>query len=420
MKQLSLFAMLLCLLAGPARAATLSGTISSVTTCAGVAGQKVYVRDSFSTFTDSAVTNSSGVYSINIPSTVSIPMTLFMTTSSCGTSTSYGAAYTGADVLVNLAVCGNGKGVIGAVMLSDSVYPGPSIIYLIRRDVNPTTMDTTLTAVDSVYSSSFGYFNLRLPCVPTGTYLLKGALMPAHSRYANYLPAYANDSSISWRGATPLTTAQLNNSPIFTTQYTYIHLPMGINPGGTAFIGGSVLLGANKGTAVGDPLAKRILILTNSGTNKPVAYTYSDAAGKFQFSNIAYGTYKLFGDAMGKNNPALTVTVSATQKTINNIVFEESSKAFTGHFNNVSVGGVSGLTGVSVFPNPVADFVQVAGLAAINGSKTILLSSMTGAVISSQIIAQGDATVATSSLPAGIYLLQVRTDAGSAAFRIVK
>jgi hypothetical protein len=74
---------------------------------------------------------------------------------------------------------------------------------------------------------------------------------------------------------------------------------------------------------------------------------------------------------------------------------------------------------VSIFPNPVTDFVGVQGLSSIGGDKTIVLSSVTGAEISRQTVSN-DASISTATLPAGIYLLQVQTEAGSASFRIVK
>jgi hypothetical protein len=193
----------------------------------------------------------------------------------------------------------------------------------------------------------------------------------------------------------------------------------GTNPGGPGVIGGSVLVGANKSTAVGDPLSSRLLLLTDNA-GLPVAYTYSDASGQFQFPNLAYGTYKIFGDAWGKTNPALTVTISAAKPSITDVVFEENNKTFKGHIGGLNVSGAA-LSGVAVYPNPVTDHVQFSGLSSIGGAKTIVLSDVTGAVVSRLVVEQnGNASISTAALPAGIYMLQLQTTEGSASYKIVK
>jgi hypothetical protein len=196
----------------------------------------------------------------------------------------------------------------------------------------------------------------------------------------------------------------------------------GVNPGGAGFIGGSVVLGANKGAAVGDPLAKREIILTNAATGAAVAYTYSDAAGKFQFTNLAYGTYKLFGDVWGKKNPPLTVTISQGKGSVNNVVFEENSKDFTGRIGALSVNGFNPqLAAISVYPNPANDYVHVDGLGAIKGPKVLTLSAINGAVIATQTTDAGQSgQFSTSSLSPGIYLLRVQTEVGLVQLKIVK
>ncbi len=233
----------------------------------------------------------------------------------------------------------------------------------------------------------------------------------AYPSYSSYLPTYYT-SSLNWSGATALSIANLTSSA------TNVSLISGTNPGGPAFVGGSVILGANKTAGVGAPLSKRILILTKS-SGEAIGYVYSDASGKFQFPNLPYGSYKIFGDAAGKANPQLSFTLSAASPRITDIVFEENSKSFTGHLNNVGVAGTT-LEALSVYPNPATAAVQVRGLEAIKGSKTLTLSTTTGALISRQVVETGNAVIATDNLPAGIYLLQVQTAQGNASFRIVK
>src|SRR5690606_22352752 len=101
------------------------------------------------------------------------------------------------------------------------------------------------------------------------------------------------------------------------------------------------------------------------------------------------------------------------------VVFEENDATFKGSIGSLRVHGPA-LSGVTVSPNPVTDYVQLAGLGAISGSKTIVLTDVTGAVISRHTIDGGTASISTAALPAGMYLLQLHTGEGAASFRIVK
>jgi hypothetical protein len=422
MKQISFFALFLFFFIANSNAATVSGTVTNIVTGKPQPNMQVLIADSLGSpaYYASATTNSSGVYSFTLPASVSIGDKLTVVMSdSCYYYFSASYTYTGANIVHNFSAC---PGPTGPYFLTGRFsLPGATATtmrhftaYIISMQYDPVIMDTTLTIVDSIVTSSiYPRFYKSYNSLPVGTLFVKVALNPLDSEYVNYLPTYY-DSVLQWSSARALTLTNFTKP-----NRTDIVMKRGINPGGPGFIGGSVVLGANKSTAVGDPLNKRILILTNAATGQPVAYGYSDASGKFQFPNLAYGTYKIFGDAAGKKNPPLTVTLSAAQKSVSNIVFEENNKKFEGHFGNVGIGSVNSLPGVSVFPNPVTDFVRVQGLSSIGGEKTIVLSSMTCAEISRQTVSN-DASISTATLPAGIYLLQVQTEAGSASFRIAK
>lgn len=421
MKQTLLLVLSLLCLVNKAHANTVSGTVASSTTCAPLSGVVVYAFDSTRSWKDSAVTNASGFYSINIPSTLYTAAggTLMVSTSTtsnwtiykpgldahCNLITSNGTTW---GVVYGDAVLGSGLGNIQAAKL-----------WLIRRDVNPTTLDTVLTAIDSnIYVTRFSpaqtdanMFRFMVPCVTASDrYLVKAALLPSDPAYMSYMPTYS-DSALSWNADTAIS--------ISASPFVHIYMKQGVNPGGPGFIGGSVLLGANKSAGVGDPLNHRILFLTTS-TGKGIGYTYSDASGKFSFSNLPLGTYKIFGDAPGKTNPALTLTLSQTNSSVSDVIFEENSKKFEGHLGTTGVSITQGLAGISVYPNPVKDVVRVQGLEAIEGSKTLVLTNLAGLELSRHQISMGEGNISTAALPSGIYLLEVRTNAGNTYFRIVK
>jgi hypothetical protein len=272
--------------------------------------------------------------------------------------------------------------------------------------------------VDSNVLTTSGSFSFTRLCAPNDTFLIKAALMSGNSQYANYLPSY--DSSLNWSTARRYYGSNFTSSA--TSGYN-IYLFPGSNPGGAGFIGGSVLVGANKQAAVGDPLAAREMILTNATTGAPVAYTYSDASGKFSFSNIGVGTYKLFGDSWGLYNIPLTVSVTSTNLSVSNIVFEENynENTFKGHFTT-AVNNVSGpLAGASVYPNPATSTISLKGISQIKGSKTATLRNLVGATLATQTFADGQAVkMSIETLPAGTYVLQLNTEVGAASFTVVK
>jgi hypothetical protein len=296
--------------------------------------------------------------------------------------------------------------------------------------INTATADTTIAAIDSFITDNYGFFGKDYASFATAwpnSMRIKAALDPGDANYADYLPTYYSDSigfrtprpeneygnTLSWRDARPLSSAELTAAEIAVNM---IH---GTNPGGPGFIGGSVLLGANKSAAVGDPLSSRLLILTKS-TGEAVAYIYSDANGHFSFPSVPLGSYRIFGDALGKSNPALDLTLTAAQNRINDIVFEENSKKFEGHRSGLAVSGQPSMEGISIFPNPAHDFLTLQGLSGITGDKTIVLLNMTGAEISRQTNAKDEAVVRMAELPAGIYLLRVQSAEGVATFKVTK
>src|SRR4051794_29950092 len=104
MKKLSLLGLLLCLLCGFARAATVSGTVTFATTALPVAGQKVYVMDTLTMWLDSAITNSSGAYSVTLPASLPTPAPMLMYATGCGVYHSNKTMYTGSGLTWNFSV----------------------------------------------------------------------------------------------------------------------------------------------------------------------------------------------------------------------------------------------------------------------------------------------------------------------------
>lgn len=419
MKHIPLLAFLLCLGGVGAVAATLSGSVTVMNSGTPVVNHIVYVSDSLNLWRDSALTNSSGIYTFNVPGSIVTGNRLLVQTMGCTSTLSQRVYPNGSNLTASFFGCNpqipTGDTLRGTVSLAGpSGNNGQARIYVILKTFDSVNSSWMLHPIDSFLTAASGGSFVRVYASSFfgGQLLLKAALLPGHPTYASYLPTYFGNST-SWSGATAVGMVSFNTS-------TYnISMVAGTNPGGPGFIGGSVILGANKTSGTGDPLSGRILILANSA-NKPVAYAYSDATGHFEFRNIALGAYKIYGDAGGKTNPALTLTLTSSAQRITNVIFDENSTSFVGRFGSLGMQVPAALAALKVFPNPATTHVQIDGLAAIKGEKTITLQTVTGAVVSTHIVFGGTASIATDALPAGTYLLRVVTESGTASFRILK
>lgn len=382
-----------------------------------VAGQTV-TASTLNNWNASATTDANGDYSIDVPDTMSIntyiDIGLYATT--CMMQYSDSVVWQQQDFESNFTICvpppppsyyvtgqvtANGQGI------------DAGIVYLINEEYDQVNQTYFLTAIDSVYTDTMqGYYYFTLPNTVTGTLKLKAAILPNTPGYADYLPTYYT-SSLNWNGTNVTTIPSNANST------ANIALLAGTNLGGPAFIAGDVLQGANKSTAPGDPLAGRILILTDDA-DVPVAYTYSDANGHFEINNLAYGSYKLFGDVWNIANPAIQFTLSATNPSLTTIEFQENSESFDGALWPASVTSVE-LSNVSVYPNPVSDVLNVQGLDKVEGAKTITMTSISGAVVYNQTYQQNEkVSIAVSGLSSGMYMLQINSVKGNATYKIVK
>jgi hypothetical protein len=372
-----------------------------------------------------AYTDSFGHYSYSVPSGWNIPNGTAVYTSlyACGAYQHHTNAVSGATITSNFVICAPPAPtykIKGNVTYSpDSIGMDSGIVYIIRTHYDSVVTNSwILTLVDSVPTDIVGNYSATL--TTPGQYLVKAAMTPYSAGYSTNLPTYYTGApsfsgSLNWSGATPVNLTGVSNN-------VNIQLIGGTNPGGPGFVGGSVLLGANKTTAVGDPLSNRELLLTDMNNNA-VAYTYSDANGKFMLSDLPYGSYKLFGDRMGLQNPALMVTLDANNKGFTNIVFSENSTSFTGSYlPAASVKELSAnLQQVKAYPNPVANTLNVSGLDRIEGAKTLQITNLNGQVMYSEVVnGKGIVTINTGSLASGLYLLQIQTSEGTSYLKVTR
>ena len=160
--------------------------------------------------------------------------------------------------------------------------------------------------------------------------------------------------------------------------------------------------------------------LTNGSTSAAISgqtvYLADSNWTGFSFSNLPYGTYKLFGDAWGKTNPVLTVTLSAAMPSINNVKFEENSTTFKGTLNSLSVPIHTSNT-IGLYPNPARDVLQLVG---VPGAVSVSLHNVFGVLIRQVAVNNGSAlSIPVADLHAGMYYAEIQSPGTSVSRQVI-
>ena len=274
-------------------------------------------------------------------------------------------------------------------------------VYLIEHDVAAGT----LTAIDSQLVSSTpnnwgGFYSFT--GVADGGYLVKAAAEVGSDQYDNYLPTYYT-SVLFWDEATTIVVPG-NVGALYN-----IDMVSGTNPGGPGFIAGLIIDGANfTGGQVevrgdGDPLADvSILLLTENDV--PITHAVSNDQGEFEFPNLAWGTYKLVVEVLGKEQGIKFITIGPDNQT--GYVNFEVNETYVTRIEDV-LNGAS----LKVFPNPVDDNMNVQIEITKNTNLNISVNSLLGKTIFSENkdLNEGIQTmnINLENLPSGIYFLNL-------------
>jgi hypothetical protein len=143
--------------------------------------------------------------------------------------------------------------------------------------------------------------------------------------------------------------------------------------------------------------------------------------GAFSFGGLDYGTYKLYGDALGKWNPPMIFSLSATSPSLTDITFTEDSTSFMGMLWPLVINKSQIAESITVYPNPVTDYLHIKGLENTDGEKNITLYGIDGSVVYCKTVAgNSEILVPVVELPAGLYLLQVNTTEGRYQYKIAR
>lgn len=273
-------------------------------------------------------------------------------------------------------------------------------VYLIEHD----DVAGTLTAIDSQLVTSTPNIwaaHYEFTGIAAGDYLVKAAIQLGSDQYDNYLPTY-NGDVLYWDDATSVTLPNFNVNQFIT-------MVSGVNPGGPGFIGGLIIDGANimsgqvETRGDGDPLENvSVLLLTDA--DEPITHTVTDANGEFTFPSLAYGTYKIVVEVLGKEQGIKFVTLSPDSQGAN--VYFEVNETFVTKVEDV-LNGAS----LKVYPNPVTEIMNVQ----VEMKTTVLLNISVTNLLGKTLISENkeltegiqDLNVNLKDLPAGIYFLNL-------------
>lgn len=385
-----------------------------------VMGAKVYIYPD--TVNDTATfvpmmdsTNFNGFFQFTLPLSVPFGAKFIIATLDCDSTSfiSNNLVYAGANITSNLVIC-----VTPNTSFSGYVHLGSPLkrpqqknawVYLISK-----CPGNVLSYIDSVETDTNGYFKVdSYPTLAAGCELvMKAALKTTSSDYKKYLPAYyetATTYSLRWSGGKEISKPASKNGVI-------ILLPEAMNPHG----GPSVLAGHAVDTQAQTKLPGKVIFITDMN-DVTVDHTFTNVNGDFSFTNLPFGTYKLFGDVWGKDNPDLVVTVDADHVNYYNIVFRENGTEFRGMIAVSVAERNAQFANLHVYPNPAQDFLYIRDEGNNAGSKQVTLLNATGAVVfSNSYSSVHTIAIPVQSLPQGVYILRVSTGEGNATYRVVR
>ncbi|MFK8007981.1 MAG: T9SS type A sorting domain-containing protein [Saprospiraceae bacterium] len=287
-------------------------------------------------------------------------------------------------------------------------------VYLIEHDVTAGS----LTAIDSQLVTSTpnnwgGFYSFS--GVANGDYLVKAAIEVGSDQYDNYLPTYFVDV-LYWNDATTVTVPG-NVGALYN-----IDMVSGTNPGGPGFIGGLIIDGANLTSGQvevrgdGDPLENvSILLLTEN--DMPITHTVSNAQGEFEFSNLAWGTYKVVVEVLGKEQGIKFITIGPDNQS--GFVNFEVNETYVTRIEDV-LNGAS----LKVFPNPVDDNMNIQIEIRQNTNLNISVNNLLGKTIflENKDLNEGIQTMNINlrNLPSGIYFLNLSDGQEIISHKIMK
>lgn len=248
--------------------------------------------------------------------------------------------------------------------------------------------------IDTTVFDQYGYY--MFPQLIDGNYKVKTFPSTLSTHAGEYLPTYYGNELL-W---TKAKTIQLN-----TTSWEY-DIVMAENHeylSGGGIIDGVVFLEGKSA------VVENVEVILFNEDDNCLTYIKSDKAGGFEFTGLAYGTYKVMADVPGKYTYPSSITISENNPTIddiNLIIYNEDIAHGIG--NEV----LSRLTGLGdPYPNPASTYVNFEFNLLESGQIQVFILNQGGQVVDKYIghhnPGENKVQMNTSRLASGMYKLMV-------------
>lgn len=342
------------------------------------------------TFGDGATSNESYPYhEYAQPGTYNVCLTVYGFTANGDTCT---------DTKCQVIQVGQTQGqysLCGTVSLN-GVHVSGAVVTLIQ------IIDQEYTVLQTITANTVDYcFNNLEP----GNYMVM-ALYVDSVAYA--MPTYGGDT-LFWLNAAVTNITDANawlNIELVTADGTMY---------GPGFIGGTVFGDFGKTSSV----VANVPIYIFNEQGKALGYVVSDANGNYAFPNIAYGTYRLHAELVGKLTIDKWVTISAENPVINNAELELHTLV------TATQNAMKELTTVSpAYPNPTTAQTNVAFILERATTADVRILDVNGREISSfqtrRETGRSVLSLPTENLPSGVYSVEIKMDGQKYVRKVVK
>lgn len=248
-----------------------------------------------------------------------------------------------------------------------------------------------LDAIDSTTTDANGMYTFLNK--PIDDYRIKVALKPSSPNYAINIPTYYN-SALMWYNAQVIT--------LFGNTYSKdVYMSYGANTAGSGFISGNVFLGSNKPTRSGN--ADVTIILIDQSNQQAIAYAKTDANGNYSFSNVPYGTYRVYGELLNRASIPDNIIVSNAQSSFTNKNFVYNDNVIKPTNIGLSVSEQAQTIAWSIYPNPANNQLTIRS----SVEAAIRIVDITGRQIQQVRVEKDKAlTLDCSQWQSGIYLVE--------------
>jgi len=312
---------------------------------------------------------------------------------------------TGTDIygcVGTMTITANGNRIAGHI--SGLSTFGSIRVWLIQfnpADSSLITLDSTMNCLDD------GAPYYEFDNYPAGSYLVRAEVLGGVPGSSGYIPTYGM-SSTHWEGSSAI----IHGSSTDTMHITMLY---GIIYPGPGSIGGSIVSGAGRATSL-IPAEGMLVYLQDAVSGNVLTYTYTNSAGQYSFSGLAYGSYIVYPEQYDYYTiPAYVITLTSVNSTVPDVFFRQhtSYRIITPYLIPQAVAPLSTENGLTIYPNPTSGNLNVQWTNQLTGSADVIITDVVGRDVYKSVIdinaASGETQLGLTGLKDGIYIINIKS-----------